>query len=45
MNTDTVSMAIGVCLIDEHALELEAFAAACTTAPFFCSTHAWSLFL
>ena len=25
------SIAIGVCLIDEHALELEAFAAACGT--------------
>ena len=31
MNTDTASKAIGVCLIDEHALELEAFAAACGT--------------
>ena len=31
MNTDTASMSIGVCLIDEHALELEAFAAACGT--------------
>lgn len=31
MNTDPASMVIGVCLIDEHALELEAFAAACGT--------------
>ena len=28
---NTSSVAIGVCLIDEHALELEAFAAACGT--------------
>ena len=28
---NTSSIAIGVCLIDEHALELEAFAAACGT--------------
>ena len=35
MNTDTASMAIGVCLIDEHALELEAFAAACGTEVHF----------
>ncbi len=27
----TSSIAIGVCLTDEHALELEAFAAACDT--------------
>ena len=31
MNTDTASLVIGVCLIDEEALELEAFAAACGT--------------
>ena len=35
MNTDTASVAIGVCLIDEHALELEAFAAACGTEVHF----------
>ena len=35
MNTDTAYMAIGVCLIDEHALELEAFAAACGTEAHF----------
>jgi chaperone modulatory protein CbpM len=29
------SIAIGVCLSDEHALELEAFAAACGTEPDF----------
>ena len=28
---NTSSIAIGVCLIDDHALELEAFAAACGT--------------
>ena len=28
---NTSSIAIGVCLIDEHALELEAFAEACGT--------------
>ncbi len=28
---NTSSIAIGVCLIDEHALELEAFAVACGT--------------
>ncbi|MDP1690384.1 MAG: chaperone modulator CbpM [Burkholderiaceae bacterium] len=28
---NTSSIAIGVCLTDEHALELEAFAAACGT--------------
>ena len=28
---NTSSVAIGVCLIDEHALELEAFAVACGT--------------
>jgi chaperone modulatory protein CbpM len=33
MNTTTV--AIGVCLADEHALELEAFAAACGAEPAF----------
>jgi len=31
MNTDATSITIGVCLVDEHALELEAFAAACGT--------------
>lgn len=31
MNTDPASLVIGVCLIDEHALELVAFAAACGT--------------
>ena len=35
MNTDATSMASGVCLIDEHALELEAFAAACGTEVHF----------
>jgi chaperone modulatory protein CbpM len=29
MNTTTVAVAIGVCVADEHALDLEAFAAAC----------------
>ena len=28
---NTTSLAIGVCLTDDHALELEAFAAACGT--------------
>lgn len=28
---DTTAIAIGVCLTDDHALELEAFAAACGT--------------
>ena len=31
MNTETASLTIGVCLIDQQALELEAFAAACGT--------------
>ena len=31
MNTDPASMVLGVYLIDEHALELDAFAAACGT--------------
>ena len=35
MNIDIASVAIGVCLIDEHALELEAFAAACGTEVHF----------
>jgi chaperone modulatory protein CbpM len=32
---NTTSIAIGVCLADEHALELEAFAVACGTEPDF----------
>jgi chaperone modulatory protein CbpM len=32
---NTTSIAIGVCLADEHALELDAFAAACGTEPAF----------
>jgi chaperone modulatory protein CbpM len=32
---NTTSIVVGVCLADEHALELEAFAAACGTAPEF----------
>jgi chaperone modulatory protein CbpM len=32
---NTASIAIGVCLADEHALELEAFAAACGAEPAF----------
>ena len=35
MNTDTAAMPMGVCLIDEHALELEAFATACGTEVHF----------
>jgi chaperone modulatory protein CbpM len=32
---NTSSIAVGVCLADEHALELEAFAAACGTEAAF----------
>jgi chaperone modulatory protein CbpM len=32
---NTSSIAVGVCLTDEHALELEAFAAACGTEAAF----------